>query len=942
MAEWNPILPSAWARALGLVSVPMFGRLREEENPGTHAVLLDGSRTSFSLTIDDAGRWVDSPDPLNWSWSSNLNHSLVIDPHANRLVVRRWDRPDDMHSLPIPDAIDAAKIIETFPIDPPARASTVVGKMTELFRIVRHNVENLRGKEVDLIRIFNALLVWADASFRGKIDEAEKRGPTTLFPVLEILHRRGLIDFGPADVSDAVQNLPIGDLIDGLLSRDRITNLLLDPDLFIRHATGVVYQEAHIELTRRPFGPDEHEYVQQRLFDNFSLEATRPSGQPQRDAHFTPPSLARALAQEAIREMRSMRRLPSQIKVLDPASGSGVFLTETLREFFEIPDAAGSRLSLRGMDKSEISCIMTTFCLQRTALDASLLSPETEVLHRNSLDIKSWGSPDLILMNPPFISWEAMDGEDRATVKRVLGSFYSGRPDASFAFILKAISSLKVGSVLATVVPAPFLESKASEKLREYIRDNLSLSVRLIGRFRGFKYFLGATVEPGLLIITRNHGHTFTHTRNKNIRIILANEGSEDPAIRALRKEPTEPISENGWELYRADLSSLPTTGWLPRSLSSSRFIREISEAGVPQVKDLFDVRLGIRTGANQAFLVSGEDFQSLAPSQEEQEFFRPVADEILSAGILTSRYVFYPYGPNGRPLIPDEDTLARALPTYYQRRLLPVRQDLLNRRSRRSAHWWELSEPRLSWLPYKKPKLVTPSFGRSGNFAYDASGEYAVVQGNAWFWKGGRFDDTGLPWAYVAILNSRLFELILDYFCPRVQGGQYELYWKYTQHVLMPDLSNRDRVGAETLEILEKTGRAITALETPNWESLDKATAKGYGFPLWRMRIALAPESTKAIEETFFNVAEQWKSETAPYSSIRRKKQHPLYRQIVEIGEAAVPLILADLNRKPSHLFWALGEITGESPAENSNARNFLDVVKAWLKWGRAEGYDL
>jgi hypothetical protein len=74
--------------------------------------------------------------------------------------------------------------------------------------------------------------------------------------------------------------------------------------------------------------------------------------------------------------------------------------------------------------------------------------------------------------------------------------------------------------------------------------------------------------------------------------------------------------------------------------------------------------------------------------------------------------------------------------------------------------------------------------------------------------------------------------------------------------------------------------------------------------------------------------------------SSVRQKKQHPAYRQIIQLGEQAVPLILEDLKRKPSHLFWALTEITGASPAGLADAKDLLDVVNSWIEWGRAQGY--
>jgi hypothetical protein len=107
-------------------------------------------------------------------------------------------------------------------------------------------------------------------------------------------------------------------------------------------------------------------------------------------------------------------------------------------------------------------------------------------------------------------------------------------------------------------------------------------------------------------------------------------------------------------------------------------------------------------------------------------------------------------------------------------------------------------------------------------------------------------------------------------------------------------------------------------------------------------MRKSLDLTKAGEIEETFHRLADEWKSETAPLSSIRRKKQHPAYRKLVEMGEPAIPLILADLARKPSHLFWVLPEITKANPVDRDVAENLLDVINSWIAWGRDQGYEV
>ncbi len=92
------------------------------------------------------------------------------------------------------------------------------------------------------------------------------------------------------------------------------------------------------------------------------------------------------------------------------------------------------------------------------------------------------------------------------------------------------------------------------------------------------------------------------------------------------------------------------------------------------------------------------------------------------------------------------------------------------------------------------------------------------------------------------------------------------------------------------------------------------------------------------SLEVRFQQLAEQWKKETKYISSLSKMALHPAYQKIIGLGQPAVALILAELQKNPDHWLWALHAITGEDPAQ-PNA-TFQEAVEAWIEWGRSKGY--
>lgn len=92
-------------------------------------------------------------------------------------------------------------------------------------------------------------------------------------------------------------------------------------------------------------------------------------------------------------------------------------------------------------------------------------------------------------------------------------------------------------------------------------------------------------------------------------------------------------------------------------------------------------------------------------------------------------------------------------------------------------------------------------------------------------------------------------------------------------------------------------------------------------------------------VRRRFRELADQWRRETETASSPTALFMHPAYQEIIGLGPAALPSILADLAETRAHWFWALRAITGENPVPPEERGQVDAMAERWLAWGHERG---
>ncbi len=818
-SEWNPFDSRSWARFLGLVHVPMFGK-NSASHPGNHSVLLDGDVSSFSLSITDEAKFAFDTEPLSWAWSSNLRHTLIIQERTGEMFLRRWDGPSGaarrfrIASKPS----GAFELLDIFKKSSTPRHDDVVLFVLRAFRTIRNSLSSPDG--LDSIKALTVLLLGTESVRKQKVSESDWRACRTIRDATARLDRQQ-VELLDLRLNETTFDSFLGEsLFDHFLNPEPLSGCLLEPDLLLRHASGQLYQEAHLHLEKE---------VRQLYLPGLAPD-TPSSGILMKDVRFTPPSLARVIVEQALDALTDFQPKMPTIEILDPACGTGIFLQETIRELAQ--RSYQGKLTVRGFDKSAISCTIARFCLNRAKQDSSLANVTIEIVQQDSLR-SDWGRPDIIFMNPPFIPWERMAEQSQQIVQETLGTLARFRPDMAMAFIWKAAKTLSDRAILASVLPTPLFETQSGEQWREALAELGDLT--LLGRFEGYGFFRGSIVEPGMLMLARYPSEE--KARRKDVKIVIAKSGHEDEAIRGLRQDADRSSSPAEWDVFHIDSAVVTSASWMPRFREVMRRIEILAERGLTTVGDLFTVHQGTLTGYNKAFVLSVEEIDSLP--KKERALFRPIASNstIHDGRVQPTEFVFYPYDGSGEPLLNSQEDLRKQVPRYATGWLFPHQAKLKERQKIGQNKWWLLTRPR-SWQFGQQPKLVSTYFGDRGSFAFDADGAFVVLQGYGWLWKKKKtksaphFMHSPLPWAYLALLNSGVFENLLEGACPRVQGGQFNLSTRFVNRIFLPDLSDDMQVTGQVVEELARIGREIHAGKRPAVEKIDKIVAQAYGLP--------------------------------------------------------------------------------------------------------------
>ncbi len=104
---------------------------------------------------------------------------------------------------------------------------------------------------------------------------------------------------------------------------------------------------------------------------------------------------------------------------------------------------------------------------------------------------------------------------------------------------------------------------------------------------------------------------------------------------------------------------------------------------------------------------------------------------------------------------------------------------------------------------------------------------------------------------------------------------------------------------------------------------------------------IALTPEQQQDVSRRFRDLSIQWHEAGRFRSNTRTLRTHPVYSELVALGEPIVPMILEELKREADvSWFCVLSAITGENPIPASVAGRVDEMACAWLDWGRERGY--
>ncbi|MFB6163596.1 MAG: class I SAM-dependent DNA methyltransferase [Haloarculaceae archaeon] len=374
------------------------------------------------------------------------------------------------------------------------------------------------------------------------------------------------------------------------------------------------------------------------------------------NGHFaTDPAIAAALCRWAIRP-RPDGRPP---RVLDPATGSGVFAAaalDRLRAVGPERDRGAPLSQVVGVDRDPAALALTAHRL----LEAAGTGAGTPRLYEaDFFDVEPGGDRavtvadgtvragrfDAVVGNPPYVRQEAVDadrvrahlaafGPDGESPYRDGDRAISERSDAYVYFLTQATRFLRDGGRLGVVVPKKWLATRYGESVRRFLADHYRLH-GVVGF--GARAFDDALVDAVLLFAERCRDAD--RRRETPVRFCRLDEQVSvsallsilDPDDSRSRAGADESVTDgDGWRRATVRQGALPERegGTLAPYLDAPwPFVRLLSNPNLGPLGALATISRGVMTGANDFFFLSGPGPGEAVPDRFRAPAIKSVRD---------------------------------------------------------------------------------------------------------------------------------------------------------------------------------------------------------------------------------------------------------------------------------------------------------------------------
>ena len=377
---------------------------------------------------------------------------------------------------------------------------------------------------------------------------------------------------------------------------------------------------------------------------------------------------------------------------------------------------------------------------------------------------------DIVIGNPPYVQLQANDGALGTMYEKLNYEIFVRTGDIYSLFYERGYQLLVSKGHLCYITSNKWMRAAYGEKTRKFFAEKTNPKVLI--DFAGVKIFESATVDTNILLFSKekNDGKTIG---------VLANK---------LSKNSINNLSVFVRQNY-VECSFSNSDSWVILSPIELSIKRKIETVGTPLKDWNIQINYGIKTGFNDAFIISAEKRNEiLANCQTEEERSR-TAEVIrpILRGRDIKRYsyewvgLYIIYIPWHFPLQFDttitgasekaEEAFKEQYPAVYTH-MLQYKEPLSKRNKAETGiryEWYAMQRWGANyWEDFLKPKIIYPNMTKYMPFVYDNKAYYTNQK---------CFIITGQSLAYLtAFFNSSLFKFCFRESFPELQGGTREM----------------------------------------------------------------------------------------------------------------------------------------------------------------------